>query len=186
MRFESGTKQYRYFFRSLLSCLKTLFLPNSSWELDFALVCFSPDNACSIQNMCKKLPKYLYPQFFLFQIAVPENLMSLRCRNALCMKVANCVYDTKHLIVTNMHDCHLFWMKWMAIKHFWCIWGYFIVTIRVIWKENPFKCHFMSNVFIYIHIFIFWILFYLLPMFFEIKLMLQILQIVQFIITKNV
>lgn len=43
----------------LFNALKTIFLPNSSWELDFAVVSFSPDNACSIQNMCKKLPKYL-------------------------------------------------------------------------------------------------------------------------------
>lgn len=77
------------------------------------------------------------------------------------MKIANCVYDTKHLIVTNMHDCHLFWMKWMAIKHFWCIWGYFIVTIRVIWKENPFKCHFVSNVFIYNYTYIYFLNFVL-------------------------
>lgn len=77
------------------------------------------------------------------------------------MKIANCVYDTKHLIVTNMHGCHLFWMKWMAIKHFWCIWGYFIVTIRVIWEENPFKCHFVSNVFIYNYTYIYFLNFVL-------------------------
>lgn len=114
LRFESGTQQYRYFFRSLVSCLKTLFLPNSSWELDFALVCFSPDNACSIQNMCKKLPKYLYPQFFLFQIAVPENLMSLRCRNALCTWRSPTVYMTQNISLsqTCMTVTYFEWNEW--------------------------------------------------------------------------
>lgn len=71
------------------------------------------------------------------------------------MEIVNCVYDIKYFIVINMYDCYLFWMKWMVIKYFWCIWGYFILIIRVIWKENLFKCYFMLNVFIYNYIYIY-------------------------------
>lgn len=114
LRFESGTQQYRYFFRSLVSCFKNNFSAKQIVRAGLCCGVFFPWQCMLYSKHVQKTAQVFIATIFLFQIAVPENLMSLRCRNALCTWRSPTVYMTQNISLsqTCMTVTYFEWNEW--------------------------------------------------------------------------